>query len=1004
MYDTRESNAISGKSVAAFLFMPQFRECFKGFHHIYPIFMRCIALMFVQSKLLPDDHPAIYYGADGVQRTTLRDLFGEAWFILKTTRATTFQYGMFAGIVMMIVTLIGAIVTIGLKIFFGIGDFAQAQIFSHPCDPYAGCTGGPGATDITTMSTALGGGAGGLFDSRVSGAGIPTDYALMVLDKILRQAAAGTPGKGGALQNALTNLMQVYNSGVLLVAGAIMFWMVLSIVIDSAKTGMFGGGRHNMVWTPIRVVFALGIMIPLGNQGFSSGQYAVMKLAEWGSNFGSQGWTAYVAGVLADDSLLSPFSGSNMTSITSGLMKVMTCQVAYNTYLTEEKITDQRQWIVVEIEKNPRDMWVTNRYTNTTGSNVCGTIKYGSDDLSGEDKNKMITAAAAGRTTPMDATSAASVTATSIAEHTNFKAGLQTAIANFRAKMIGALAPLMQENPNMGTFSATRSRSGGSLSAPGGGAVNLARQIACQFVAARFGQPGQTNNPTGRIPNPINHCSAAVSTAVTTPAANAQDATNPQQLLDMMMDQVVNVYDGSSGVAAAPGSVAPGGTAGSAKNELYTYITGPTGMMAEMKRRGWAGMGMWYLDIAQLNQALQAAREPIVTVEAGSVWSGSKGGILSSIWNGLKCAGRWLMGNACRNANLEEKITTVMTDYDRWWGEVTRPGTTGRTTRPTAQRDAEMNPSNSSSIGAVIDLINNLTSSENDGFINWLVERIWPRAEDGFLLNAVDVAGSDTYPLASLTNAGHKIIWISLGIFMALTFWQVLFCAEAAGFSAGCGAAVSAFANGMSTIATTMLVSGLMIAFYLPVLPFIRVAFAVLTWMVSVFEAVVMVPIAALAHLTTEGDGLTGGSARTAWILWLNVLMRPILVVFGFVGGMLIFNTFAVYFHASFSQGAAAVIGANSNPIMAVIGQFAYTVIYLGTLYTAANSSFKMMDLLPNALMRWMGGSVDHSMDGDSDTTMLAAAQLLGNMAPRFDMGGKKKKAPGKDAGVSNGV
>ena len=85
------------------------------------------------------------------------------------------------------------------------------------------------------------------------------------------------------------------------------------------------------------------------------------------------------------------------------------------------------------------------------------------------------------------------------------------------------------------------------------------------------------------------------------------------------------------------------------------------------------------------------------------------------------------------------------------------------------------------------------------------------------------------------------------------------------------------------------------------------------------------------------------------------------------------------------------------NGFMAIIGQVAYTIIYLGTLYTAANSSFKMMDLLPNALMRWMGGSADHSMDDDSDGMMLAATQMMGNLVPKMDMSkGRKKdtKAP----------
>ena len=960
MSDARESNRIKGTNVAAFMFMPQFRMCFQGFSHIYPVFMRVLALMFVQAKLLPDDHPALHYGAQGVPNTQIRDLFGEAWFTLRTTRATTFQYGMFGGIIMMMVTLAAAIGTFFMRIFLGLGEVAQAQIFSHPGDPY-----GTGLTDISGGTAGITG-AAGLFDSRVNGAGISADYALMVLDKILRQAATGVPGNGGALQNALAGLMQVYNSGVLLVAGAMLFWMVLSIIVDSAKTGLFGGGRHNMVWTPIRVVFALGIMIPLGNQGFSSGQYAVMKLAEWGSNFGSTGWLTYVNGVVGDQSLLSPFSAANATSLVAGLNKVMVCQVAFNAYLRQSTGgLDPRQVIRVKTDATNRTGWVTNRYTNDTDPNVCGTITYGTSANAGTEDTALMLANAT-PTTPMDAASTAAATGANRATYTNYKATMATAVANFRNTMMGALQGQLND-------SAT------GASGSGGPIIQTARTFACDFVARRYGNAGQANNPVGQIPAPYNNCPNGMTAGAADPTA-----AQPQQELDQLMQAINQAYDGGA---------APDGAPGSAKASLMGYIRGGD-MMTEMRQRGWAGMGMWYQDIASMNGLLQSAREPTATVEPGTLWAGAgKGGFWSSVWNTMKCAGRKLFGRACKNPDIEEKVVGVMADYDRWWADASRPGSAGRTDYGTAQRSSDLNPSSGGGgITAMISFLKNLTSGDVN-LADWLISQIWPRASDMFLFKAVDTAATNTYPLASLADTGYSIIGTATTIMVLLTVLQILSSAEIATFSGGGGLAVSALANGLATIAMTMMVAGVMIAFYLPVLPFLRVAFAVLTWMTSVFEAVVMVPIAALAHLTSEGDGLAGG-ARTAWILWLNVLMRPILVVFGFVAGMLIFNTFAVYFHTTFSQGSAAVLASNGNPFMMVLGYVAYSIIYLGTLYTAANTSFKLMDLFPSALMRWMGGSADHSMDDHSDGMMLAGTQMLGNMKPNFSLhskgGGKK--------------
>ncbi len=965
MSDNNDSNRVKGTSVAGFLLMPQFRLCFKGFAHVYPVFMRTLAMMFAQSKLIPANHPALFYGAQGVPDTSISELFGEAWFTLRATRATTYQWGMFTSVIMMMATMTAAVATFLARVCFGLGEVAQAQIFSHPCDPYTaggGSCGGAspatGPTDIATVSAITA--PGSLFDSRVNGNGISSDYALMVLDKILRQAATGSPGNGGALQNALANLMGVYNSGVLLVAGAIIFWMIMSIVVDTAKTGVFGGGRHNMVWTPIRVVFALGIMIPLGTQGFSSGQYMVMKLAEWGSNFGSQGWVAYVGGVTADKSLIAPFSPNNATSLVSGVSKTLLCQVVYNSYLQQSTGgLDPQQVIVAKQDAANHVGQVVNRYTNATGANICGTITYSKKGVAGEDNAAILAGTGSAITTPMDAASvAAANTGSNRTDMTNTNATLATAMTDFRESMLGALEGVMDDST--------------------GSVITTGRSWACKFAARRFANGGTASNQVGNSGN----CPAGFATPATEP-----DSADQVSMLKDIQNAIGVAYDGNT--VNPPGSVTtPPPT--SAKGAFMTYVNG--GMMPEMRKRGWAGMGMWYQDISNMNGVAQGAKEPSASVEPGSVWTSADSG---SMW---QCAGSKLMGRACKESGLEEKVMTVLGDYDRWWEANSAPSA-ANPANPTVQRNQDLNQSSSGGVKSLISLVRSSSPGDN-GLLNWLAVKLWGRGDDVFFIHAVDESATNTYPLAQLAEAGHSVIWNGLGILATLTLLQTLSTISIPFLSAGAGFAVSALAGGMASLATTLIVAGIMIAFYLPILPFLRVAFAVLTWATSVFQAVVMVPIAALAHLSSEGEGLAGG-ARTAWILWLNVLMRPILVVFGFVAGMLIFNTFAVYFHTTFNQGAASVIAANTNPIMHIIAVVAFSVIYLGTLYTAANMSFKLLDVFPDALMRWMGGQADHSMDDHSDGKMMAATQMLGQMTPQFKSGAGGKGGGGKKTGAT---
>ncbi len=60
--------------------------------------------------------------------------------------------------------------------------------------------------------------------------------------------------------------------------------------------------------------------------------------------------------------------------------------------------------------------------------------------------------------------------------------------------------------------------------------------------------------------------------------------------------------------------------------------------------------------------------------------------------------------------------------------------------------------------------------------------------------------------------------------------------------------------------------------------------------------------------------------------------------------------------------------------------------------------------MIPNALMRWMGGSPDHSMDDNSDGNMLMAAKMMEGMAPKYEIGGKKKADLDLTPGATNAV
>ena len=56
----------------------------------------------------------------------------------------------------------------------------------------------------------------------------------------------------------------------------------------------------------------------------------------------------------------------------------------------------------------------------------------------------------------------------------------------------------------------------------------------------------------------------------------------------------------------------------------------------------------------------------------------------------------------------------------------------------------------------------------------------------------------------------------------------------------------------VTVMLTAMLVAGLVLAYLLPAIPFIRFLFGILSWMLAVIEAILAITVFAAAHITRE--------------------------------------------------------------------------------------------------------------------------------------------------------
>ncbi len=238
------------------------------------------------------------------------------------------------------------------------------------------------------------------------------------------------------------------------------------------------------------------------------------------------------------------------------------------------------------------------------------------------------------------------------------------------------------------------------------------------------------------------------------------------------------------------------------------------------------------------------------------------------------------------------------------------------------------------------------------------------------------------HPLAQLAGIGRSILDSSI---------SNLGYSAAAGMGGGImnlfgehlvgrvGMAASSF---LTQIALTGFTVGFVLYYIIPLLPFIYFFFAVGGWVKGIFEAMVGVPLWAMAHIRIDGYGLPGDAALGGYYLVLEVFLRPILIVFGFLASITIFAAQVRVLHEIWPLVVSNASGFDVNAsltkydvnqtggmrfLRGAIDKFFYTVIYAIMVYMLGMASFKLIDLIPNHILRWMGASVSTFGDQSGD-------------------------------------
>lgn len=160
----------------------------------------------------------------------------------------------------------------------------------------------------------------------------PTDksveYLRYIFGSVVDIITGGTgPASPDSIMGALSEIL---NSGMLVFTGLIVGYVFLTGVLNSAHEGNPLGKAYSTMWIPLRMVFALALVLPFAG-GYSAMQIGVLWVAGHGIGLANSSWNKALDYMSASGTLYPPNVAINFEEIGSNILESRVCMHGINT-------------------------------------------------------------------------------------------------------------------------------------------------------------------------------------------------------------------------------------------------------------------------------------------------------------------------------------------------------------------------------------------------------------------------------------------------------------------------------------------------------------------------------------------------------------------------------------------------------------------------------------------------------------------------------------------------
>lgn len=256
----------------------------------------------------------------------------------------------------------------------------------------------------------------------------------------------------------------------------------------------------------------------------------------------------------------------------------------------------------------------------------------------------------------------------------------------------------------------------------------------------------------------------------------------------------------------------------------------------------------------------------------------------------------------------------------------------------------------------------NLSVASSDNPVAAFFQSIAKSIFEGFAGAIAPQGDNAQNPIVTLQSFGHGLLAAADVVFLlvvglAITFGVVSTNISVFGttvnFAAGMGGALLALLLPVAGAILAYMVSiGALLGVYMPLVPFTLFAFGVIGWFTAVIEAMIAAPLVALGIMMPSGQHEIMGKSGETLMMILNIFLRPTLMVFGMMAGMLMSYVVIKFINAAFYNVIINMTGGATG----LIEGFLFLMAYAGLVLTALNKCFALIHMIPDRVLVWIGG------------------------------------------------